>query len=218
MRPRRARSRARLSSRPPVLCLVVDRHCDRHPLAQAVRAAVAAGVDWVQLRERELEGADWLAWARTLQDAAAGARVIVNRRLDVALVIGADGVHLGFDAMSPVDAANLLPPGAGIGVSCHAPDEVRAARDGGATHAHLAPVWPPLSKRAERPALGVEAVRAASAHGLPVLAQGGVQAARCRELLDAGAAGIAVTGDILLARDPGQAAAKLRAALDARDD
>lgn len=205
-----------------MLCLVVDRHCDRHPLVGAVEAAVEAGVDWLQIRDRELEGRDLLAWADELATAGRRAargtdrplKVIVNRRIDVALAIGADGVHLGFDALAPEEARQLLPRGAWIGVSCHTTHEVRAAREAGASYAHLAPVWDPLSKPSERPALGVEGIREACRHGLPVLAQGGVTAERCPELRAAGAAGVAVTGCILQADDPGAATAALRAALD----
>ena len=179
---------------------------------------MAAGVDWLQLRDRTLEGAEYLAWAQLLVDAAPGACVIVNRRVDIALALGAAGVHLGFDALPASEAAALMPPGSAIGVSAHDPEELRAARESGATYAHLAPIWPPISKPPStgpgRPPLGVAGLRAAAACGLPVLAQGGVTAARCGEVVDAGAAGVAVTGDILLADDPGGAAACLRAALD----
>ena len=198
---------------------MVDRACDRHPLLDAVRAAVEAGVDWVQLRDRELTGADYLSWARALRAASRGARIIVNRRIDVALALalsGMDwGVHLGFDALPPAEARALLPADAEIGVSAHTPDEVRAARDDGASYAHLAPIWKPISKPSGGAALGAAGLRTACRFGLPVLAQGGVSAERCPEALAAGAAGIAVTGSVLLAEDPGAAAAALRAALDA---
>ena len=216
MPPGHGRSRA-------VLCLVVDRHCDRHPLPQAVAAAVAAGVDWLQIRDRELEGAALLAFAQRLADAAREAaararrdvRIFVNRRIDVALAIRADGVHLGFDALPPAEAAALLPRGTILGVSTHSPEDVGAARSAGAHYAHLAPVWQPVSKPAERAALGTSGLRAGCLERIPVLAQGGVTAARCAAVLAAGAAGVAVTGDVLLADDPGLAAASLRAALDA---
>ena len=79
---------------------------------EAVRLACANGVDWVQVRERELAGDRLLEWARGLAKAAQeGAtranrqvRVLINRRLDIALALGADGVHLGFDAVSPRSA------------------------------------------------------------------------------------------------------------------
>ena len=102
---------------------------------QGVAAAVAGGVDWLQVRERGLEGAELLAFAEAAagaaRDAAARAghalRVIVNRRVDVALEIGAQGVHLGFDAVGTEVARQLLGPDALLGVSCHAPEEVHAA-------------------------------------------------------------------------------------------
>lgn len=189
---------------------------------QGVAAAVAGGVDWVQVRERGLDGADLLAFAEAAagaaRDAAARAgrvlQVIVNRRADVALAIGAEGVHLGFDAVDTEVARQLLGPDALLGVSCHTPEEVHAAA--GASYAHLAPIFPPLSKAASRPALGLGALRAA-AGARPVLAQGGVEAGNAGACLEAGAAGVAVTGAVLMADDPGAAAAALRVALDTAD-
>lgn len=206
----------------PVLCLVTDRAVSAQPLAEAVEAAVAAGVDWVQVRDRELEGAallehvDALAAAARRGAAARGGpvRVLVNRRADVALAAGADGVHLGGDAMPPEAARALLGPGAWIGVSTHAPAEAARAAAAGASYAQLAPIFAPRSKAATRPALGPEALGAA-AGALPLLAQGGVAADNARACLEAGALGIAVTGAILMEPDPGAAARRLREALDA---
>jgi thiamine-phosphate pyrophosphorylase len=230
-------------------------------VAAAVDAAVRAGVDWIQIRERELDGATLLRFAGDLCDVARRAaltrdgsvKILMNRRIDVALAIGADGVHLGFDAVAPQDAAAILGvrrrrvgtaeaervgsaeeeqrvsvntvdvengddgdgrPAALIGVSAHSAEDVAAAARGGASYAHLAPIWPPLSKSGTRPAIGLAAVEAAARRGLPLLAQGGVRPDLCAAALAAGAAGVAVTGDILMAEDPGRAAAALRAALD----
>lgn len=184
-----------------------------------VAAAVRAGVDWVQVRERELAGAELLAHAEAIAAAAregarargGRARVIVNRRVDVALAIGADGVHLGFDAMDAAAAREILGPEALVGVSCHSAQEVRTARD--ASYALLAPILAPLSKPASRPPLGLAALRSA-AGGPPVLAQGGIDARTAAAAVAAGAAGVAVTGAILLAPDPERAAAQIRRALD----
>lgn len=177
------------------------------------------GVDRVQIRERGLDGADWLAFAEAIADAARAARpgveIVVNRRVDVALAIRADGAHLGFDAMAPADARALLGPAALIGVSTHAPGEAIRALQAGAGYVHLAPVFPPLSKRSVRPPLGVAAVEAAARGGAgPVIAQGGVDAGHVPALVAAGAAGVAVTGVLLGAEDPERAAATLRQALD----
>lgn len=202
----------------PILCLVVDRGSTRHSLPEAVAEAVAGGVDWVQLRDRELEGGHWLAWAEELASAAriggTGVRVLVNRRVDMALAIKADGVHLGFDAMTPLDARKLLGPEALLGVSTHALAEIRALETSEVDYVHLAPIYDPLSKASGRPPLGLEALAGACAAGFPVIAQGGLRPEHCAGILGAGAAGIAVTGAILQAASPGQATARLRSALD----
>jgi len=178
---------------------------------------VAGGVDWVQLRERDLAGAALAALCDRVAAAArarrADVRILVNRRVDVALACGADGVQLGFDAMPVAAARALLGPGAAIGVSAHAPAEVQAAADAGATHAQLAPIFAPLSKATTRAPLGLAALRAC-AGALPVLAQGGIEARNAGDVVRAGAAGVAVTGAILAAGDPAAAAHALRSALD----
>jgi thiamine-phosphate pyrophosphorylase len=195
---------------------VLDLSAPTAALAQRVEAAVAAGVDWIQVRERALGGAALLAGCDAVCAAARrgrGARVIVNRRLDVALAAGADGVHLGWDGVAPRDARRLIGDAALVGVSAHAPEEIDARC--GADYAHLAPIFAPLSKPQERPPLGLDALARAAARGLPVLAQGGADASNARALIRAGAAGIAVTGSLSAARDVHAAARALREALDA---
>jgi thiamine-phosphate pyrophosphorylase len=199
---------------------VLDSSASRVPLPALAFACVAAGVDWVQVRERALSGAALLALTDDVRAAAArgararggSARVLVNRRLDVAQAAGADGVHLGGDAVSPADARALLGELAWIGVSAHAPEEIDPRS--GASYAHLAPIFAPLSKNSSRPPLGLEPLRRAAARGLPVLAQGGVTPERTRAILAAGAAGVAVTGSVLAAGDAAAAARALREALD----
>jgi len=220
--------------RDPILCLVVDRSATHGDLLQYIGLAVEAGVDWVQIRERELEGAALLAFAETTARAArrAAARrggrveIIVNRRIDIALALGADGVQLGFDALDPKTARRVLaiglPSGSDrapesrirIGISTHHPDEVRAAPPD-ADYAQLAPIARPLSKDHAGPFLGVQAVAEASRCRIPVIAQGGITAANAGAIAAAGAAGIAVTGAILSAPDPAHATRALRAALAA---
>lgn len=186
-------------------------------------AVAAAGADWLQLRERTLPARPLLAWCDAVGAALArGARramVLVNRRIDVALATGADGVHLGFDALAPEQAWPLVGSARLVGVSAHAVDEVAAAADADASYAHLAPIFPPFSKPPERPPLGLEALAAARDAGIPVLAQGGIDATRAAAAVRAGAAGVAVTGAVLGAPDPAAATRELRRALDraARD-
>ena len=207
----------------PILCLVVDRQAARHSPLQVVGEAVSGGVDWLQIRARELDGVALLDFARDLagrarEAAVAGGRpltVIVNRRLDISLALGQAGAHLGFDAVDPVDARELLGPALPIGVSAHGASEVESAARAGADYAHLAPIFDPLSKARERPALGPRALGEAARQGIPVLAQGGIDAERCRNVIEAGASGVAVTGAISHAERPGEAARSLRRALDA---
>jgi thiamine-phosphate pyrophosphorylase len=187
----------------------------------ALAAAVAGGADRVQLRERSLPARALLAWcdavSAAVRAAAGGRRVamLVNRRIDVALAAGADGVHLGFDALAPAQARALLGPDRLVGVSAHGVDELGPAAAAGADYAQLAPIFDPFSKAPARPPLGLAALAAARGAGLPVLAQGGIDAARAAAAVRAGAAGVAVTGAVLGAADPAAAAAALRAALDA---
>jgi len=176
-----------------------------------------AGVDWLQVRDRSLAGAALLAVVdRAVAEARRSARpvrVVVNRRADVARAAGADGVHLGFDALPLERARTLLGPEAWIGVSVHDPDEVAALRV--ASYVHVAPIFAPLSKVSARTPLGLAGLRAACGGTVPVLAQGGIEPANARAAVAAGAAGVAVTGAIGNALDPARAARALRSALDA---
>ncbi len=192
----------------------------------SARAIFEAGVDWIQLRDRSLEDlalwriASELVRARdrvaTASDAPTRPRVIVNRRIDLALASGADGVHLGFDALDPATSRMLLGPHALLGASLHSVEEVDSARDSPLDYVHLAPIWPPRSKPATRPALGLEVLAEASRVGPPVLAQGGVDAERAARAIEAGAAGVAVTGILQAARDLRETVRPLRASLDRR--
>jgi thiamine-phosphate pyrophosphorylase len=201
---------------------VTDRAACAGDLAAAVEACVAGGVDLVQVRERALVGGALLEHVDALLAAArrgarargGSVRVVVNRRVDVALAAGADGAHLGFDALPAAAARALLGPQAWLGVSAHAPEEVLALAPALVTYAHLAPVFAPRSKPATRPPLGLDALARACAGPVPVLAQGGVAATSAAACLRAGAAGVAITGELLLAPDPAAAARRLRTALD----
>jgi thiamine-phosphate pyrophosphorylase len=179
-------------------------------------------VDWVQIRERDLDGRPLLLLAQQLAEAARdGARqrggevkVLVNRRVDVAWSLSVDGVHLGFDAMPVAAARELLGTKALLGMATHTAAEATAATHLGLDYVQLAPIHPPISKVPQRAPLGTSALRRAANAAPPILAQGGIVADNAREAIAAGAAGVAVTGAILGAHDPGHAAQALRTALD----
>jgi len=135
---------------------------------------------------------------------------------DVALAVGADGVHLGGRALAPADVARFA-PGLAIAISTHTRAEVEAASRARALGADVrfavfGPVWDTPSKRPYGAPVGVGALRGAADVGLPLLALGGVTAARVPACLDAGATGVACIRAVLAADDPGTA---LRGLLDA---
>ena len=198
----------------PSLVLVTDRNAtEGRDLGDVVAAALDAGLPAVQLRDRDLPGRPLLALAERLRllTARAGALLLVNDRVDVAVAAGADGVHLGGASM-PVDVARrLLPPGALVGVSTHAVPEVAAAT---ADFAFFGPVHATPSKAAFGPPQGVARLREAVAVArIPVLAIGGITRPHLPDLRAAGAAGVAVIRAILSADDPGSATRALLEAL-----
>jgi thiamine-phosphate pyrophosphorylase len=200
----------------PVVHLITDRRLapDLERRTDAALAGIAPGRVAVQLREKDLGGRDLLELARRLRAVchAHGQLLLVNDRVDVALAAGADGVHLPSAGIAPRDARRLVGPDALVGVSCHSADDVRRARDGGASHASFGPIHDTPSKRAYGAPLGLEALRAAAALGLPLVALGGVDAARAPDAFAAGAAGVAVIRAWLEVGDPAAAVRALLAA------
>jgi thiamine-phosphate pyrophosphorylase len=198
---------------PPTLCYVTDRRTLAGRTAgEAVRAAVAAGVDWVQIREKDLPTLELLAVVRDAVAAARGSstRILVNDRLDVALAAGAGGVHLGRESLPAAAVAAAFRPGPAssvsadcarlkaaatafmIGVSCHSLEEAQQAERGGADYIFFGPVFATPSKAAFGPPQGLERLaHVCAAVRIPVLAIGGVTAENARECRRAGAAGIA---------------------------
>ena len=167
-----------------------------------IQAAVAAGVDWVQIREKDLAARELLALSRTAVRAAeetgtANARVIVNDRLDVALAAGAAGVHLGGESLPAREAARWCRSGNApadflIGVSCHATEEAREAEDFGASYIFFGPVFDTPAKRRFGPPQGIaKLAEVCRAVRIPVIAIGGITEKNGPECFRAGAAGVA---------------------------
>ena len=204
----------------PRLYLVTDRHATAgRPLVAVVRDALAGtagarGAVAVQLREKDLGGRDLATLARELREVtrAAGAGLYINDRIDVALAVDADGVHLGGRSLGPADVARVA-PGLAVALSTHTRAEVEAAAQSpNVRFAVFGPIWDTPSKRPYGPPLGLDALRDAATVGLPLVALGGVTAARVAACLAAGAAGVACIRAVSEAADP---AAALRALLAA---
>ncbi len=166
---------------------------------------MAAGADWVQVREKDLGTRDLLTLVRGVVGAARGARmsrraemlVIVNDRLDVALAAGADGVHLGGESLPVRDVVRWCRGGSApsdfrIGVSCHSLAEAREAEAAGASYVFFGPVFDTPAKRRFGAPQGTDRlVEVCRAVAMPVIAIGGVQEENAADCLRAGAAGIA---------------------------
>ena len=188
-----------------IRCLVTDRQRlagagasfdqARRLLLAQLGNAVQRGVDFIQVRERDLEAGQLAALVEATLALARGtsSRIIVNDRLDVALACGADGVHLRADSIPTADARSIVPAGFLIGRSVHAPGEASAAE--GCDYLIAGTVFPSRSKPAGAAVLGIEGLRSiVRASRAPVLAIGGVTAERFDDVAAAGAAGVAGIG------------------------
>lgn len=188
------------------LYLITDRHqTGGRPLQDVVRAALDGGVRAVQLREKDLPGAELYRLALELRTLTRnyGARLLINDRLDIALAVEADGVHLGINSL-PVAAARRLPGSQMIiGYSAHAIDEALRAQADGADFITFSPVYYTPSKAVYGEPCGVKKLAAAaSALDIPVIALGGIKHANISEALSANIEGIAIISAILAAPDP----------------
>jgi thiamine-phosphate diphosphorylase len=186
-------------------------------LLNTIRAAEAAGVDWVQIREKDLSTRELLG---LVQEAVAFAsvgpdsiphrsiKVIVNDRLDVALAAGAGGVHLGHASVQAREVirwcrAGNAPADFLVGVSCHSLEGAREAENAGASYTYFGPIYETPSKIPFGQPHGVEELaQVAKAVKIPVMAIGGVNASNAAECIRAGAAGIAAIRMIQDAADP----------------
>jgi thiamine-phosphate pyrophosphorylase len=187
-------------------------------LPALLRAAVAGGVDIVQLREKDLPDEELLALAEAVRPLCQqlGALLIVNDRPHVARQAGADGVHLGQEDMPVFEARELLGPDMLIGLSTHSPQQVGAADAAVADYIGVGPVHETPTKPG-RPAVGLELVRYAAAHAPgPFFAIGGLRADNLAAVIDAGGRRAVVLRAVADAEDPQRAARALRTLLDAQ--
>jgi thiamine-phosphate pyrophosphorylase len=198
------------TGRKPILCYVTDRRAFEaapapsvspqraQSLHDCIRRAVAAGTDWIQVREKDLEARALVELVRfaSAEAVKTSTRVLVNDRLDVALAANAAGVHLGEKSM-PLEAVTEWRRSAGrsdfqIGVSCHSLESARAAERGGADYIFFGPVFATPSKASFGAPQGIERLREICASvKIPVLAIGGVNLENARACIAAGAQGIA---------------------------
>jgi thiamine-phosphate pyrophosphorylase len=178
----------------PLYGIVDQRTAEQHgwSVPGLARALLAGGVRLLQLRASAAGSGELLRWCDDVVAAAqsCGATVIVNDRVDVALLAGAGGVHVGQEDMPVAHVRRLLPADSGIGISTHSPEEVdRTAREA-VSYMAVGPVFRTSTKQTGRQPVGLDLVRyAARSQERPVVAIGGITLERAPEVLAAGAAG-----------------------------
>lgn len=197
------------------LYVLVDARPSAEEFTELVRSLVESGVGVLQLRDKRLDDRRLLERARLLRELTRGSETlfVVNDRPDLALLAGADGVHIGQEELAVKDARSIVGPDALIGVSTHSVEQVRQAVLDGANYVGVGPVFPSDTKHFEAVA-GLELLRAVSAETrLPAFAIGGINRENLPQVLAAGFNRIAVGGAILSAADPAATAKELLAAL-----
>lgn len=231
MRPSSPRTR-------PILCYVTDRpslppSSSNEPVLQVIERAAQAGVNWIQLREKDLSArvcADLTREALLrVQNASRResppARILLNDRLDLALAEGAGGVHLGESSLPVEEAKRLLqdlscrqplPKGFLVGVSCHSLESAVSAANSGADYLFFGPVFATPSKAAFGEPQGLERLAAVCRSiAIPVLAIGGITVENAGACFNAGASGIAAIRLFQEAAEPARIVQSIRAAYPA---
>lgn len=200
------------------LHLVTDRSLSLgRSLVEVVQEAVAGGVTCVQLREKDCSTRQFLQEAELLKKLLQplGVPLIINDRLDIALAVGADGVHLGQSDLPISHARRLLGSDCLIGISAESLDHALEAEQQGADYIGISPVFSTATKTDTAPALGLDGVRRIREQvRIPLVGIGGINLTNARQVIDAGADGVAVVSAIMAADSPRQAAEAIRRELE----
>ena len=177
-----------------ILYSITDRQSLAGKLLESVERQLQAGVDYLQIREKDLPGRELFELTRAVLALPnpAGTRVMVNERADVAIATGAAGVHLPADSVAPDEIRKIAPRGFVVAVSTHSLEEVRAAERAAADFAVFGPVFATPSKAHWGPPQGLDALESVCrAVSLPVMAIGGISAENATACVERGASGIA---------------------------
>lgn len=182
---------------------------------EKIRESLEAGVDYIQLREKNISSAEYLRRARRLRDMVQefDTKLIVNDRVDIALLSGADGVHLGQDDVPVRDARKLLGAGKIIGATAKTVKQAQQAQAEGADYLGSG-AWFPTETKKDAVPISEEVYRAILKEApIPNVAVGGITAENGRKPLECGASGLAISAGILKADNPAAEIAKIRGLL-----
>lgn len=179
----------------PKLYTITDCQMSNCTHEEIVQKLLAGGACLIQLRDKDASAKELLDGARKCLPLtrAAGATLIINDRVDVALTADADGVHLGQDDLQVEDAREILGEEKIIGVSTHSLEQFRAALETSANYIAIGPVFPTKTKENPSPVVGLELIREAKKLAdRPIVAIGGITVERATEVIAAGADSVAV--------------------------
>ena len=200
------------------LYLVTDRGLSRgRSTLDIVQAAVAGGVTCVQLREKECSTLEFIEQALAIKNflKTRGVPLIINDRLDVALAVEADGVHLGQSDMPLEMAQKIAGPSMLVGISAESVQDAVAAEEGGADYLGVSPIYATPTKTDTAPPLELEGLREIRKRvKIPLVAIGGLNKSNTAEVIRNGADGVAVVSAIIAADDPETAAMNLKQIID----
>lgn len=200
------------------LYLVTDQvSAGKRTLSDVVAAAVQGGVTCVQLREKQLNTRDFFAQAIALQQLLLPLNIplVINDRIDIALACGAQGVHLGQSDMPVAAARRLLPPEVFIGWSVETAEDVARSATLPVDYLGVSPIFATPTKTDTQPPWGLAGLRQIrSSTALPLVAIGGIHANNARDIVLAGADGLAVVSALCAAPDPCRAARELKARME----
>jgi len=192
-----------------------------HDLPDLCRMLAAGGVTLVQLRDKLSDTRVMVERARAVKAALGAVPLVINDRVDVALAIGCDGVHIGWDDMAPADARRLLGPDAIIGLTINSPQRADATDLGLIDYAGIGGIYGTTSKQTKASPIGVAGMARVieALHrrkpGFPTCGIAGINAANAAPVIDAGADGVSVISALSLAKDPRAAAQELLRVVDA---
>jgi thiamine-phosphate pyrophosphorylase len=184
------------------------------PLLQIVASALEGGATALQLRDKKATPRDLLPLGAEMRRIAHhyGAAFLVNDRLDLALALEADGVHVGPEDLPPLEARRLMPSPRQVGVSARRVEEAVAAEKAGADYLGAGPVFSTGTKPDAGLPIGLEGLAAiAAAVSIPVVGIGGIHEGNAASVIDAGASGVAVISALIAAEDPQARAAEILA-------
>ncbi len=206
------------------LYVITDSSLTRgRPLIGLVEEAIRGGAACIQVREKKASARELYRLSRQLRilTRASNVTLIINDRLDVALAVEADGVHLGQDDLPAEAAKSLLPQGMLLGVSVENPRQARQAREAGASYLGVGAVFSTRTKPDAGEPIGLSALaEICSSTDLPVVGIGGIHAGNARAVIEAGASGVAVVSCLMaaeqVAAEARALAGQVRAALSSR--